>query len=170
MRVASIAIAFIAGTAFASFLAIAWTGPTSAPPNGNVSAPVNVGAIDQVKDAALGVEGLAVFGNSILEASSYLNWGTVSGSSGYGIRDKSGTLEFKNSGGNWASLNTAIQNYLTLNGYEAGGGVDLGERFWTGAGGASSQISCPDGSVMVGFQIAQGTGEWSPRALCQWIN
>src|SRR3989338_845247 len=40
----------------------AWTGPTQTPPNGNVSAPINVGVIDQIKDAGLGVNMLAVFG------------------------------------------------------------------------------------------------------------
>ncbi|MEK7509773.1 MAG: hypothetical protein AAB605_03610, partial [Patescibacteria group bacterium] len=33
----------------------AWTGPTAAPPNGNVSAPINVGTTDQVKNAGLGI-------------------------------------------------------------------------------------------------------------------
>ena len=40
----------------------AWTGPTQAPPEGNVAAPINVGVIDQIKDAGLGVNVLAVFG------------------------------------------------------------------------------------------------------------
>lgn len=34
----------------------------------------------------------------------YLNFGTFSGSSGYGFRDNSGTMEFKNSGGNWTGI------------------------------------------------------------------
>lgn len=34
----------------------------------------------------------------------YLNWGSTTGSSGYGLRDNSGTIEFKNSGGSWAGL------------------------------------------------------------------
>jgi hypothetical protein len=34
----------------------------------------------------------------------YLNFGIVSGTSGYGFRDNSGTMEFKNSGGSWASF------------------------------------------------------------------
>ncbi len=48
----------------------AWTGPTQAPPNGNVSAPVNVGTTNQVKNASLSVNGLAVFGNSLLSGTS----------------------------------------------------------------------------------------------------
>lgn len=34
----------------------------------------------------------------------YLNWGSTSGSSGYGIRDNGGTMEFKNSGGAWTGF------------------------------------------------------------------
>lgn len=36
----------------------------------------------------------------------YLNWGSVSGSSGYGIRDNSGVMEWKSSGGSWAGFGT----------------------------------------------------------------
>lgn len=34
----------------------------------------------------------------------YLNFGIISGVSGYGIRDNGGTIEFKNSGGSWSPL------------------------------------------------------------------
>lgn len=37
----------------------------------------------------------------------YLNWGTLSGSSGYGIRDNGGTIEYKNNGGSWATFGLA---------------------------------------------------------------
>ncbi|MCA9361962.1 hypothetical protein KC906_01175, partial [Candidatus Kaiserbacteria bacterium] len=37
----------------------------------------------------------------------YLNWGTLSGSSGYGLRDNGGTLEYKNNGGSWATFGVA---------------------------------------------------------------
>jgi hypothetical protein len=39
-----------------------------------------------------------------LPASYYLNFGSTLGTSGYGIRDNGGTMEFKNSGGTWAGL------------------------------------------------------------------
>ncbi len=34
----------------------------------------------------------------------YLNFNTTVGSSGYGLRDNAGTMEFKNSGGSWAAI------------------------------------------------------------------
>jgi hypothetical protein len=84
---------------------VAWSGPTSAAPTGNVAPPINVGAVDQVKNGGLALNALAVFGNAFLSGTSrYLNFGTASGESGYGIRDNSGTIEFKNSGGSWSSF------------------------------------------------------------------
>jgi hypothetical protein len=37
-------------------------------------------------------------------AGTYLSFGSTYGSTGYGIRDNSGTLEYKNSGGSWAAV------------------------------------------------------------------
>lgn len=59
-------VAVIAVVVFGAFAVFAWTGPSSAPPNGNVDAPVNVGATDQVKNAGLSVNALAVFGDSAM--------------------------------------------------------------------------------------------------------
>ena len=52
----------IIGTVFTSMLVLAWSGPTTAPRNGNIAAPVNVGTTDQVKNAGLGINSLAVLG------------------------------------------------------------------------------------------------------------
>lgn len=90
-------------------IAIAWTGPASAPPNGNVAAPINTGTTNQVKDGGLSVDALAVFGNAILSGTSrYLNFGTTVGTSGYGIRDNAGTMQLKNSGGSWVNIPTSV--------------------------------------------------------------
>ena len=40
----------------------------------------------------------------------YLNFGTVWDASGYGIRDNAGTLEFKNDGGSWASIQSVVNS------------------------------------------------------------
>jgi hypothetical protein len=37
-------------------------------------------------------------------ADTYLNWGSTVGTSGYGLRDNAGTIEFKGSGGSWAPI------------------------------------------------------------------
>lgn len=116
------AFAFIGGivaTVFTSMLVLAWAGPTSAPPNGNVAAPINVGTTDQVKNAGLALNSLAIFGNQILSGTSrYLNFGTIVGSTGYGFRDNGGTLEFKNSSGSWRSFlpSTGVQSITFADG------------------------------------------------------
>jgi hypothetical protein len=45
-------------------------------------------------------------GNVLAKASGYYNFGTTEGTTGYGIRDNAGTLEYKNSGGDWAEFGT----------------------------------------------------------------
>ncbi len=63
IKVAVIALAITLGITYAY---AAWTGPTATPPNNNVNAPINVGAVDQIKNAGLGVNSFSVFGNSNL--------------------------------------------------------------------------------------------------------
>ncbi len=54
----------------------------------------------------LEVTGGAIFLDAGLNvtASGYINFGTTKGTSGYGVRDNAGTLQFKNSGGTWESF------------------------------------------------------------------
>ena len=47
---------------------------------------------------------LDVAGNIGLDAGGYINWDDTDGTSGYGFRDNSGTLQYKDSGGSWAGL------------------------------------------------------------------
>src|SRR5437879_5945512 len=103
-----VSLGLMMGLIFSAIIASAWAGPSAPPPSGNIAAPINVGAVDQIKNGNIGMNGLAVFGNSLLQANAYLNWGSTSGINGYGIRDNSGTLEFKDSGGPWSSLQDTI--------------------------------------------------------------
>jgi len=148
----------IVGTAFTSVLAVAWTGPVSAPPSGNVAPPINVGDTAQVKNGGLSVNQLAVFGNGTLignfgvrttspaypldvnggsrivgnlllfGASRYLNFGTATSSAGYGIRDNAGVMQFKNNGGAWTNI-----------------GASSGASIPAGAIMAFDLIACPSG-------------------------
>jgi hypothetical protein len=115
----------------------AWTGPLQSPPgctsgNPGCDAPINVGAAAQIKNGTVGVNGIAVFGNTILSGTNsagfaYLNFGTTAGTSGYGIWDNGGTLEFKNSGGSWQTLNSSGYWTAGSNGiYYNGGNVGIG--------------------------------------------
>lgn len=138
---------------FTSAVANAWSEPTGNPTTGDVDAPINVGPVDQVKDGGIGVNSLAVFGNSIFGGSAgsnaYLNFGGTSGVNGYGIRDNAGTLEFKNDGGDWASIQSSIQSLTGItsavstttfaNGINVQGGCVAvnGTCLGTGGGGMS---------------------------------
>ena len=139
--IALIAVGVIAGSAFSSLVVFAWTGPTQAAPAGNVPTPINVGTTNQVKNAGLSLNSLVVFGNTLISGlgtgvGSYLNFdytsaGTSgSGSSGYGIRDNAGTLEFKSLGGSWQNLNSIIMSF-----------------FVAGSNNAIGQVKFSDGTV-----------------------
>ena len=44
----------------------------------------------------------------LVNSDGYINFNNLKGSSGYGFRDSSGTIEYKNEGGEWASFSDAI--------------------------------------------------------------
>jgi hypothetical protein len=61
---------------------------------------------------------LTIAGDLALQADGYINFGATTGSTGYGFRDNTGTLEYKNSGGSWTSfdsLASGSQTYWQLN-------------------------------------------------------
>jgi hypothetical protein len=107
--------------AISGFAAEGWTS-TSTPgnlsfgttPSGSNALPLvrmtinhegNVGIGNEDPDYKLDVSGVGRFTQGLLlDASQYLNFGSTTGSTGYGIRDNSGTIEYKNSGGAWAAL------------------------------------------------------------------
>lgn len=51
---------------FGAAAVFAWTGPASAPPNGNVDAPINVGSTAQIKNGGLSVTALSVYGGTLV--------------------------------------------------------------------------------------------------------
>lgn len=65
------------------------------------------------------ITGVTAFSPIRLAASAYANWGATTGTSGYGIRDNAGTMQFKNSGGSW-------QNFVG----GAGGGAPADGTYW----------------------------------------
>ena len=87
------------GAIFFSVIASAWTGPTATAPGNNIAAPLNVSRLNQTKNGNIGVNGLAVFGNTLLGGSAgsnaYLNFGATAGASGYGIWDNNGIRQFQ---------------------------------------------------------------------------
>lgn len=114
-----------------------WTSAPPSPPASNTSAPINVGSLLQTKSGNLTVSGMTVDslisngtaligGNVGLPASGYLNFGATLGTSGYGLHDAAGTLQYKNSGGAWANLGGGGASQWTTSGsniyYNVSGG------------------------------------------------
>jgi hypothetical protein len=143
MRAFSFAfIGAIVGTIFTTMLVLAWTGPTSPPSSGNVAAPLNVGTTDQIKEAGLGLDALAVFGNAILSGTSrYLNFGDGAGENGYGLRDNAGTMEFKNTGGTWSAFLASTTAGATAS--DTVGGGCTGDSSWGNAIDCLSEVCDP---------------------------
>lgn len=78
-----------------------------------------------------------------LPASYYLNFGATTGTTGYGIRDNAGTMEFKASGGAWVAIGGAA------------GGLTVGTS--TIASGTSGRVLYDNGGVL-GEMTTTGTG------------
>lgn len=95
-------------------------------------------------------------------ANHYINFNTVTGASGYGIRDNAGTIECKNSGGSWAAC--------------AGGGGGSGTVTSVDVSGGSTGFTTSGGPVTTAGTItlagllnpaSGGTGTTSPPTFGQ---
>ena len=87
----------------------------------------------------------------LIGSNTYLNFGSLAGATGYGIRDDGGIMQFKNSGGAWADLGSG--------GGSSGGGISgTGANgqisFWTGTGTISGDDNLRWGLV----SSSQSTG------------
>ena len=67
---------------------------------------------------------LSVVGNISINAGGYLNFGTTDGTSGYGIKDNSGTVQAKNSGGGWVNIDAGQRAKYDRVVDASGGGTD----------------------------------------------
>ena len=87
-----------------------WTDAPASPPNNNVPPPVNVGTVDQVKDAGLGLNALAVFGQGLFTGEVQIGNSGAACTSGlaggmrYNSTDK--TMEYCN-GMDWTALGSS---------------------------------------------------------------
>lgn len=85
--------------------------------------------LDIISGGTYGINITPATGTVLFPASAYLNFGTTTGDSGYGFRDNSGTMQFKNSGGSWISLEitdlpVSSAQYTTLVGNTTSGWVE----------------------------------------------
>ena len=105
-------------------------------------------------------------GNIAINEDGYINMGDTDGSGGYGLRDNSGTVEVKNSGGGWLPVSTAAGDITAV------GSMTSGDAFagaaadgdWLGLGAAAGRIAFVDGGTdyvnILGANL--GVGDASP--------
>jgi len=129
-----------------------WTGPTGTAPANNVSAPINVGTASQVKDGALSVDGLSVYGNQY-----------VSGNLGVGVSPGS-TWKVDARGGTYgvyaeATSGQAIRGYAS-SGY-AGYFVGYGGVYAQNTSGYYAFLGYPGSSWSVYANGPTYTGSYS---------
>jgi hypothetical protein len=146
---------FVFGMVLCGTAAYSWTGPTSAPPDGNVSAPVNVGTDSQIKDGALSVNGFSNVGSSY-----------VAGRLGVGVASPDQKLEVSGNAYITGELGVGIASpsqKLHVNGNVRATGFCIGGNCATSWGGYGTSAwanlsnnqdyTCPTGRVMTGFDI-----------------
>jgi len=78
----SIGAGFVASIVLVAFTVYAWTGPTSAPPNGNVAAPVNVSINSQVKLGGLWATSMGTDSGYCIGSSCITSWAGMVGPQG----------------------------------------------------------------------------------------
>lgn len=101
-----------------------------------------------------GTDAFAIYasGNSITPASTYRNWGTTNGSSGYGLFDNAGTLQMKNSGGAWSNIMDVgsaqtVSGVKTFTGNEVFQGTGVSATFNSGTTGIHATGSSYGGEL-----------------------
>ena len=123
---------------------------------------------------------LDVSGNIGLSAGAYLNFGATDGETGYGVRDNSGTIQVKNSGGDWTNIPTSGFSQWTTAGsdiYYNTGGVGIGTTapagkltVYSNTIGAPATSGSTDPNVIsriLGGSVALDTGSYSTGTM--WL-
>jgi hypothetical protein len=143
--------------------AFAWTGPTSTPPSGNVSSPINVGSTTQTKYGSLVLNGLSVNAATILSGALQIPIGTPTAGAVLTAQDASGTVAWVAAGGSASSSGgTVFITPTTL--ATVSSGVTVG---WTTVSLASAGVPSTASAVLLeakGNSYNQPSAEIDVRA------
>ena len=102
-----------------------WADPVQAPTGGNIAAPINTGSTLQVKDGALGVDQLSVFGSATVESNSPRIEFSDTDETDWWIHTNSNRMYFindRNDDGSWAGESPwpmyidAANDYMSVSG------------------------------------------------------
>jgi hypothetical protein len=148
---------------------MAWTGPTSTPPDGNTPTPVNVGTTDQVKNGGLGLDALSVFGTGYFSGnvgigdttpSNAIDINTTSTASGISFDGETAISGF--SGNEWLRLNG--NNHYTNGVYTPGvlrADTDMRSAKYCDINGANCKTTAQMGGTETDPQVGTLTnGKW----------
>jgi len=123
-----------------------------------------IGKLDLFKTSAGYIETRLAAGYDFLlkGTNRYLNFGTTSGTTGYGIRDNAGAIEFKSSGGAWGSLGNvsgpASSTDRAIPTFNGTGGKTLQNSGWTIS--STDTISSTTSTAKIGLGMDPVAG-WS---------
>ncbi|MEI6480504.1 MAG: hypothetical protein WCO12_03230 [bacterium] len=150
----TIALILVGGISYV----FAWTGPSTTPPNGNVSAPINVGSSDQTKAGRLGTSGYSAGGGYPPGWSGGIHTWDIYGEGTIGVGQNGAATVVMNSTGGYLAAQSLISN-IDVTSPKYCIGTDC-ITSWAGVGGGT-----PSGAVMAfylsscpsGWKAADGT-------------
>lgn len=117
------------------------------------------------QNAAPSIVGVDINGGIIQTAGTYHNWGATGGTSGYGVRDLAGVMQFKNSGDSWNDL--VKHDVQALSGFGAVGAASLATYTTTyestddDSNMTSTLAAGANGQIKILTLIDAGPGPWS---------
>ncbi len=117
-------------------------------------------ADDSVSDTSTLTASYVGFDSSTYLSSNYLNFSATVGSSGYGVRNNAGTIEFKNSAGNWTSFDSLepTQPIFAIGSVSAFSGTSLPSGWLWADGSAISRTTYADLFASIGTTYGVGDG------------
>lgn len=166
----------------------AWSGPSVAPPNGNVDAPVTIGSVEQTKTGGLGIDGLLTSGvggmigtNIVADKVSLTSRMQIGNTNEACVPALAGGLRWTGTafegcdGVVWGPLGTVTNNEPpSYGGYEMRYGTGNGGWICDVANTTTGSCSCPVPSSAVvlsstygGDICGGGCGYWSYVYSCQ---
>lgn len=145
LKIVSLALVLSFGISYV----YAWTAPTSQPPTGNVSAPINTSTTGQVKDGSFGVNGLLRgYGSTVVDGN--LGIGETNPAWKLHVSASSNTNVAKFSGLSSRLYFQSEPNYFSLYGYNQADASGKDMNFSAMGGGTTQLYLKSTGNVGVG--------------------
>jgi hypothetical protein len=115
---------------------------------------------------------LDVNGTIGLSSDMYINWGSVDGETGYGLRDNNGVIEYKNNGGAWTDLSSGTTDYIILRDEKPNGteGGDASVSDWAPRIINTETLDTGDNCVLLDNRFTLEPGTYDISAMASFYN